>query len=241
MDCPAGWWCSAGFSTPCEPGFYNPDVNKDDAGDCQACPQEDATSPEAATSPSECRCLAGEFMDAPNDRSSPLQWECVSCDETSGDITCEDNGLFIEDIVVKSGFWRPHARSTVVKPCPGVGVGCAGGAGLSEVCRYRADSTGYPPERETGDNCTRETATCDAGHGGVYCSTCIDGWYKESDGACEVCAASEGSAAAIALMVVAGLVLTVLLLYWCGWGAAAVQVRALGPRGTDDDIVRGET
>ena len=105
VDCPAGWWCSAGSSTPCERGFYNPTVNMDDAGDCTKCPQEEATTAVlGATSSDECRCLAGEFMDAPNDRSEPLSWNCVSCEKTSTDIVCEDDGMFLQDIGVKAGF-----------------------------------------------------------------------------------------------------------------------------------------
>ena len=153
VDCALGSWCSAGIETPCDWGFWSETVNAESAAACTRCGQaESTTAVLGATSPAHCRCTMGFFMDAPNDRSEPLRWTCIDCEATSGDIECEGAGLFVEDIIVKEKFWRPHERSTVVKACPGVGVGCAGGTGLSDRCRFEAGAA-YPPQREVGDNC----------------------------------------------------------------------------------------
>ena len=63
--CPRGHWCSAGYVNECNPGTFNPDLNVDSAGGCQACPLH-ATSPAAATHLLQCACANG-FVPSTND------------------------------------------------------------------------------------------------------------------------------------------------------------------------------
>ena len=93
---------------------------------------------------------------------------------------------------VAQGWWRPHARSTVVRRCPApdFGVGCAGGSALGGACRWlpgmplqRQVKVPLDPEYwpiEAPWTCAYETATCEEGHEGVFCSTCAEEYYKAS-------------------------------------------------------------
>ena len=174
---------------------------------------------------------------APPDRGEPLSWTCVKCEDIGTHTLCSDSGLFLEDVGVKEGYWRAHSRSTIVEPCPGAAVGCGGGAALSASCRF-AEGSSYPPQRETGAFCARETASCDEGHGGPYCSTCVDGWYKAAGGACLACGAgNQTMQGIIALVVVLGLVLAALLV-WLAARRQLVLLRAFGPNGTEEDIAQ---
>ena len=56
--CSPGFWCSAGYVTPCESGYFQPEINVDSASGCQACPLY-ATGPSAAVNISQCECANG--------------------------------------------------------------------------------------------------------------------------------------------------------------------------------------
>jgi hypothetical protein len=130
---------------------------------------------------------------------------------------------------------RAHSLSTIIKACPGTAAGCDGGSALSGRCRYKAGS-GYPPERETDSSCALETDTCKEGHGGPYCSTCIDGWFAVAGGECQRCGAPADAMQGMLVLLAVLAALVVLVLVYLGARRQLVLLRAFGPSGTDEDI-----
>ena len=66
----------AGLRTECQRGFYNPDVNMEDAGACRACPQEATTPGLAAVSIGQCYCDNG-FVPRPLSSLNGTDFECI--------------------------------------------------------------------------------------------------------------------------------------------------------------------
>ena len=96
-------------------GTYKADASNEP---CTRCPQERALTapPSGATGAAQCRCPAGQYMLAPPDRSAPLSWACVWCEGCSEHISCPRAGMFLEDLEVAAGYWRPHGRSSRSSP-----------------------------------------------------------------------------------------------------------------------------
>jgi hypothetical protein len=137
LPCPVGHYCFEGIRgdaernqpNVCPIGSFNEVENGTDAGACVMCPQVGAftttatngssnASTDGATSAADCRCLAGEYMDAPDpartwtSSADAMEWECVTCADTSADIICEESGLFLGGIELRQGFCSSTADRT---------------------------------------------------------------------------------------------------------------------------------
>jgi len=106
---------------------------------------------------------------------------CLECPEG---VVC-DEGITIENMEVEDGYWRVDGESDTILQCP-----------ISEAC-VGSSSNSY------GDN------LCRKGHEGPYCSVCINNYFKEYNGLCEICSTSslERSYLLMGIMGVIGLML----------------------------------
>ena len=176
VDCPPGWWCSAGGSTPCERGFWSATVNAQNASACERCSQDQATTALAgATSPSQCLCLAGEYMDRP-DIDDPLRWDCVECPDKG--TACTDDGATLERLPLSGGWWRVTAASTELLECT-PSAACIGGT---------------PPQSARANDTVWADYICATGYRGAKCSKCSEGFYADSVRNCKKCDGSEWTA-----------------------------------------------
>ena len=85
-ECPPGHWCSAGYTTACRVGFFNPNANVDSAAGCQRCPLY-ASGPVAAVNVSQCTCTNGFVPSLLNglDKSGGFTCICPAGTEKRGD------------------------------------------------------------------------------------------------------------------------------------------------------------
>jgi hypothetical protein len=195
VNCPAGWWCSAGGSTPCERGFWSATVNAQNASACERCPQDEATTAAAgATNPSECLCLAGDYMVKPAP-SEPLYWDCVECPDKG--TSCTDEGATLERLPLARGWWRVKAESTELLTCTPTAA-CVGGK---------------PPASVANDTLWADYV-CATGYQGPKCSRCGEDFYTDSMGSCARCDGSEWSAWLVfaACLLLAGVVFGTVIL-----------------------------
>ncbi|KAJ8614287.1 hypothetical protein CTAYLR_001173 [Chrysophaeum taylorii] len=152
-ECPRGSWSSAASTscTLCELGEYN---NKTRQSDCSVC-----SSPLYTTKTGSYYCDAcrkGYYWDT-------IHWElygkdalesndeqctdcCVDCDDDDG-LDCDTDGVVLEGLEVKSGYWRATALSTKTYECS-----------LSHACE--------------GGNDTRTSVQCSHGNKGALCGAC---------------------------------------------------------------------
>jgi hypothetical protein len=266
--------------TNCTSGTYKPSYSRDactpcpqaqattsalggatSSADCRCPAGEYMLAPAERTDPQSWVCVACEetseniLCDVPRARHSTPHLSrsravSVPTRRLTLSIALQVPGLFLEDLVLATGYWRGHSRSTRIKPCPGMRAkshgggqpgathGCGGGAALRDTCRYE-EGSGYPPERETGAHCARETDSCKDGYDGPYCSTCVEGWYNAGGGECKECSGSWGGSrvvqGSIAMVIVGALVAGALLL-WLAARRQLVLARAFDPSASEDDI-----
>ena len=104
----------------CTAGMYKPDPAGQETI-CRACPQDDAVGPLGATSPSQCGCPAGKYMEA--------DATCVLCPK--GALCAEATTPALLNL--SAGMWRIGSHSTAIETCQSAAV-CRGGINTSTYC-----------------------------------------------------------------------------------------------------------
>ena len=155
-ECPPGHWCSAGYTTACRAGFFNPNANVDSAAGCKRCPLY-ASGPVAAVDVSQCTCTNGFVPSLTNgvDKSGGFTCICPAGTEKRGDaqgnVFCGDcmSGMYKED---------PNGQDTVC-------VACQQDGAVSPVGATSASECGCP----AGKWMRPDDATCQSCPQGAQC------------------------------------------------------------------------
>ena len=179
--CPAGSWCSAGYTFPCLTGRYNPYSGADNASACIECPGDSTTTEAGCTSISQCRCNPTFFDAADADAGRP---DCQPC--PVGTI-CDRIGHTLRSLQVQPGYFRRHELSVDVQRCSDAAVGCS----TTAICaESRSGCRG-------GDDVNN---SCAPSLSGIYCQKCeeVGSVYHAAtisqNATCVACAGAGGAA-----------------------------------------------
>ena len=102
--CPQGFWCTAGLRIACEPGFFNPTINANNASACIRCPEHATTLGPNSTQQRDCICDAGYYNDA-------IESEGVVCAPCMLGTACDESGTTLHDLPLLRGWWRVNHSS----------------------------------------------------------------------------------------------------------------------------------
>ena len=187
ITCPAGSWCSAGYTFPCLTGRYNPYTSADNASACIECPPKSTTRDVGSSVVTQCECQSRYYNNATINGG-------VSCARCPVGTTCEGLGSNPANLHVRRGFYRLSNTSVSAYRCPDAGVNCTSASECNE-------ST-------SGCRGSSRSSLCEPSLKGPFCKLCAersDGervYYRSARAAdergpgmiahCELCSASLG-------------------------------------------------
>lgn len=111
-------------------------------------------------------------------------FSCVPCanyiEQTEDEVgyDCTGDGITVENLPIKPGFWRSSSVSLEILKC-NVEYACIGGSNIE-------DSDSY----------------CDTGHMGPYCQVCVDGYRKGVNEQCIKCGKDKAGLISIGIIIV---------------------------------------
>ena len=184
--CEAGFYCRGGFRYPCDKGEFNTQTRQSSDGACQSCPDRATTLFSASISLEQCVCQTGYF-DVSATQTLPQSNASVECLTCGVGTDCPDGveGITLETLPLKEGYYRPTAASTDIRLCPDASTdcgdlgsecysGCRGGNDTTRPCYGDLYGT-YCQLCDEQDNSTTRRYYVDASGGErSYCETCGD-------------------------------------------------------------------
>ena len=215
-ESPIGFWSSTGSSQPkpCTVGRYGSTSGRVDDQCTGACDEGHYCTP-GSTMKNPPSCSIGYYLemrfDVTTNATTPV---CNKCDPSL--MNCSIPGITLTNMPIKPGGWRLGGASARIIRCFSTSGACAGNLGiLTPVMDASNASSNVTARRLNGvDPSTIETfgdALCTAGHTGVLCGQCMEGWNGYSDAIlCSECEVGNIATSLIPLIVL--LVLGVLVL-----------------------------
>jgi hypothetical protein len=199
--CPPGRFSPTGNSEtgscdPCPVGTYASDRG---STSCRACPESLPRTQPGAVSINECRAAPGTFRDK--------DAGVVRCDSLGEGVTCLSEGLTLETVVIKPGFWRSQNDSKQIFKCINQ-LFCSG-------TKTQSGQNGRRRRLEvSGDLCIEH-------HLGAMCEGCIEGYVRRGLSTCSFCDddAIAGDRMRLGWTIFAGVLIVVLAFTVVQWNA----------------------
>lgn len=164
LDCPAGFWCSAGSLIPCGKGTYNPEINVFNQAGCLLCPLHSDTLGTNSTSIWDCLCEPNvDIYGQPNPPGyyNALN-DSVLCKACPVGTNCSVPGASIYNLPISPGYYRASAGAIDIKRCHDAAENCTGDDMTSECAQSSSGCLG-------GDDPDRP---CRPSLGGKLCQLC---------------------------------------------------------------------
>lgn len=165
--CPPGFWCTAGEKIACTRGTYNPEAAQSLGNACINCP-EHATSAMNSTSILECYCDVG-YVNV--QRDPRLAAVCHRC---SGGTLCAEEGIYIETLPLKVGFYRISPHSLDVRRCPDASLNCTLTDGSYGECAHGTSACRGGVQQSARVMLPNSSSTCSEIMG-TFNEQCADG------------------------------------------------------------------
>ena len=143
----AGFWCSTGFRTPCELGYFNPLTSADSANDCVACPLYATTPQLGAASVEECTCTNGFIEALHNGVNKSNGFNCIC---PRGTEKGSDSSGAVQCVPCAKGSYKAVDGDSLCTACPLLFATTVSEGSLSEldcVCLqdyFMGPALGYP-------------------------------------------------------------------------------------------------
>ena len=162
----------------CEIGRFKDFDGIDSCKLCDKMIKGSTTRKDNSISVHDCICPKGTFLSANG----------IICEKIVNGVEENEEGMSLEFLYLKAGFWRTNSNSTDIRDCP-VEAACIGGNHTTSYCR--------------------------TGHGGPYCNLCDEGYSKDVFGLCQECQTSTTSlVVSIATMIALGVGFIIAYILW---------------------------
>ena len=216
INAPPGSYAGIGAAEPkpCAVGRYGSTSGRVDDQCTGACDEGHYCAP-GSTVKNPPSCSIGYYLEmhlnVTTNATTPV---CNKCDPSL--MNCSIPGITLTNMPIKPGGWRLGGASARIIRCFSTSGACAGNLGiLTPVMDASNASSNVTARRLNGvDPSTIETfgdALCTAGHTGVLCGQCMEGWNGYSDATlCSECEVGNIATSLIPLIVLLVLGLLVL-------------------------------
>ena len=146
-----GYWSTGGERVECNKGYYQPKNGAASQKDCKQCPIGSTTVRSASVSVYDCVCTPGYY--------STEHFNCSACPQGTD---CTEDGVTLQSLPLRRGFYRRGPHSPEVLRCPDADANCSRG----EVECWQSSSGcrgGSDPD-----------TPCMPGLVGIFCQQCND-------------------------------------------------------------------
>lgn len=176
---------------PCEPSKYQDGLGQDhciECGEgrysnssaretCDFCPETHPRGPMGSNSVDNCESAPGYFTDLDG---TPVRCETLGTQK----VECIDEGLLLEELVLRPGFWRTGGTSKQILSCLNAKF-CKGGNGMNASTNGTVSTR--QRRRELQSSYLIPLDYCIANHLGVLCEQCQPGYVRRGLSICEFC------------------------------------------------------